>query len=578
MILFITSPVLAEDIARWEFDDRAGTGLSRAMNRAGPAAFDGGATGVSKDGQGALLVRRSLPGSIVRNLDVGEIQSGKIWMDVEFGGWDLRQEPAEEISFGFAGERDLEKVAARLERRRLTNSTIWIHAAADGPGSTDAPMDEFYSRVRLKPLRLVLECDLDRYVYAVYREESDGSWVTLGRGAITEGATIDYFSLRFTNRFNDDPSEYLTINRLAITRQDPLDRANSTDAGAAPFVTAWSWAVADGVTGEIVAGHEIDTPRKSASVTKAMTTFIVCEMAERDPAILTERVVFSDLAVQATGSTANIEAGESLTVRDALFAFMLPSGNAVGNALAEHFNDRLEPATPGEVGGTSSHPRANFLAEMNRTAARIGMESTLYRSAFGDGGTPDERTTTARNLLVLAHTAMTNELFREVVGAASHTAEIVRTDGSVRTATWRNTNQFLHQDDGYDGIKTGTTRFARACLLSSAAIEGRPWYGIVLGSNHSQRRYVDTRNLMTWAARLSRSEELVEVRSVSSVLDAVTPGLMAEANVPGVSVAFIENFRVVWLGQYGVVSMADRRPVTADTVFEAASMSKPAYA
>src|SRR5690606_5227366 len=137
--------------------------------------------------------------------------------------------------------------------------------------------------------------------------------------------------------------EFLNISRIAITREDPIDRSTWTPMADHPFVTAWSWAVADAETGEILASHEVDTPRKSASVTKAMTSYIVCELAERDPSILDEMLVFSELALRARGSSAHIEEGESLPVRDALYAFMLPSGNAVGNALAEHFNSRLAP-------------------------------------------------------------------------------------------------------------------------------------------------------------------------------------------------------------------------------------------
>jgi CubicO group peptidase (beta-lactamase class C family) len=65
---------------------------------------------------------------------------------------------------------------------------------------------------------------------------------------------------------------------------------------------------------------------------------------------------------------------------------------------------------------------------------------------------------------------------------------------------------------------------------------------------------------------------------VGSIIDEITPPLMEEWKVPGVSVALIEDFRVTWTGQYGVKTATDPRPVTAETIFEAASMSKPAYA
>ena len=49
---------------------------------------------------------------------------------------------------------------------------------------------------------------------------------------------------------------------------------------------------------------------------------------------------------------------------------------------------------------------------------------------------------------------------------------------------------------------------------------------------------------------------------------------MAELNVPGVSVAFIEDGKVRWARAYGVAEAGRKRPVTPATLFQAASMSK----
>lgn len=49
---------------------------------------------------------------------------------------------------------------------------------------------------------------------------------------------------------------------------------------------------------------------------------------------------------------------------------------------------------------------------------------------------------------------------------------------------------------------------------------------------------------------------------------------MAELNVPGVSIAFIEDGKVKWTRAYGVAEAGGARAVTPDTLFQAASMSK----
>lgn len=54
------------------------------------------------------------------------------------------------------------------------------------------------------------------------------------------------------------------------------------------------------------------------------------------------------------------------------------------------------------------------------------------------------------------------------------------------------------------------------------------------------------------------------------------PVLMDRALIPGLSVAVIQHGKVVWQSPFGVT--ANREPVTLNTIFEAASLSKPVFA
>jgi CubicO group peptidase (beta-lactamase class C family) len=56
------------------------------------------------------------------------------------------------------------------------------------------------------------------------------------------------------------------------------------------------------------------------------------------------------------------------------------------------------------------------------------------------------------------------------------------------------------------------------------------------------------------------------------------PRLLREGEVPGASIALIEDGRVVWVRGFGVRNAETRLPVTEHTVFEAASLSKPVVA
>lgn len=48
--------------------------------------------------------------------------------------------------------------------------------------------------------------------------------------------------------------------------------------------------------------------------------------------------------------------------------------------------------------------------------------------------------------------------------------------------------------------------------------------------------------------------------------------------VPGLSVAFFDHGRIIWARAYGLADVAAKKPVTAETLFQAASISKPGSA
>jgi CubicO group peptidase (beta-lactamase class C family) len=53
---------------------------------------------------------------------------------------------------------------------------------------------------------------------------------------------------------------------------------------------------------------------------------------------------------------------------------------------------------------------------------------------------------------------------------------------------------------------------------------------------------------------------------------------MAHYKVPGVSVAFFDHGQILWTRAYGFADVASKKPVTPDTLFQAASISKPVAA
>jgi CubicO group peptidase (beta-lactamase class C family) len=68
------------------------------------------------------------------------------------------------------------------------------------------------------------------------------------------------------------------------------------------------------------------------------------------------------------------------------------------------------------------------------------------------------------------------------------------------------------------------------------------------------------------------------VDHITARLERDLPALMKAADVPGLSIALVRNGKVAWVRAIGLKDSKSRYPVTEETVFEAASLSKPVFA
>ena len=167
-------------------------------------------------------------------------------------------------------------------------------------------------------------------------------------------------------------------------------------------------------------------------------------------------------------------------------------------ALAEHFGGRI-----GADGVLSERPETltedplpMFVKAMNDEAARLGMTSTHYENPHGLS--VGEHLSTANDLAILARTVFQSEVYRQYTGTRQHGTTVNGASGYQRNVVWKNTNELLGTE-GYDGIKTGTTDLAGACLVSTGVREDRRLFVVVLGAAASEARYTDSRNLYRWA-------------------------------------------------------------------------------
>ena len=236
-------------------------------------------------------------------------------------------------------------------------------------------------------------------------------------------------------------------------------------------------------TGDILYQKEAFTPMYPASTVKMMTAILVLENCSLD-----EPVTVSEFAISAVpqGYTlSSIQVGEILSVRDLLYALLVPSGNDAANVLAEYVAGNVE----------------NFATMMNEKATQLGCKNTNFTNPNGVHDV--NMYTTAYDLALIAKYAMDIEEFRTIISTEIYTlpsTNIYPADDRVL----HNSNHLINSSstDYYEyatGIKTGYTNAAQNCLVAGAKKDDVEFISVILGSTFGntteQSKFVDAKTL-----------------------------------------------------------------------------------
>lgn len=192
--------------------------------------------------------------------------------------------------------------------------------------------------------------------------------------------------------------------------------------------------------------------RFMASTTKILTAITVIENTS-----LEDIVTITKPMVAIEGSSIYLEVGEKITVLDLLFGLMLRSGNDAATALAIHTSTSIQ----------------EFAKLMNETAQKIGAKSSNFVNPHGLHD--NNHYTTAYDLSLISSYALKNPTFARLSATKTHTFE-----RDNKPYTFNNKNKILYTTDGGDGIKTGYTKKAGRCLVSSATRNGMQVVCVVL--------------------------------------------------------------------------------------------------
>jgi D-alanyl-D-alanine carboxypeptidase len=217
-------------------------------------------------------------------------------------------------------------------------------------------------------------------------------------------------------------------------------------------ISAKSAILMDASSGRVLYSKNADERSLIASTTKIMTGFLALQTSDT-----AEKVTIKREHTLVEGSRVYFKEGDVFTVEELLIGTLLQSGNDAALALADH------------CGGSDGV--AGFVKAMNDLARQLGMENTSFANPHGLNA--DNHYSTAEDMAILTRNAMSKPAFVAIVSQKT---------GSVGEVTVRNHNKMLWNYQGSNGVKTGFTRLAGRCLVSSAERNGQTLIAVTLNA------------------------------------------------------------------------------------------------
>ena len=240
-------------------------------------------------------------------------------------------------------------------------------------------------------------------------------------------------------------------------------------------------------TGRIIYEKNSTKQMFPASTTKVLTAILVLENCQ-----LTDIVTVRESALANIPQgyvTCNLQPGEELSVKDLLYALMIPSANDAAYVLAEHVAGSVE----------------GFSTMMNDKARSLGCTNTHF---VNPNGIHDEaHYSTAYDLYLITNYCMKNATFREIVATTEYTLPATE-KYPAEDRILKTTNDLIKPNTkGYFknaiGIKTGYTSKAGNCLIAGASRDGLEFISVVLNGGTTDSgenaRYADSKKLFNYA-------------------------------------------------------------------------------
>jgi serine-type D-Ala-D-Ala carboxypeptidase (penicillin-binding protein 5/6) len=263
---------------------------------------------------------------------------------------------------------------------------------------------------------------------------------------------------------------------------------NAAPASAAPErigTSAEAAALIDVKSGRLLYSQQGDKRMRIASLTKIMTAIVAIEQGK-----LSDMVKVSKNAFGKEGSSIYLKLGEEMSLHHMLYGLMLRSGNDAATAISEH------------IGGSEQ----GFVYLMNEKARQLGMSGSSFMNPHGLDH--NDHYSTANDMAKLTAYALSNPVFQEIVKT-----EVKKVPNPTESwdHVWSNKNKMLNIYEGSDGVKTGYTKIAKRCLVSSATRDGQQLAVVTLNDAND---WLDHSRLLDWGFKYYEQTPVVEKNEV----------------------------------------------------------------
>lgn len=219
--------------------------------------------------------------------------------------------------------------------------------------------------------------------------------------------------------------------------------------------------VVEAYSGKILVGANSAVKRPVASLTKMATAVVAVDWATATGTDINQFVLTAPQTVSLVGgpNPMNLQPGDTLTLRDALYSALLGSDNLAALTIADNIGRQILAKR-----GKNGDPVALFVAEMNKLAKFCGMTQTKFVNPHGLERPGAQGFSTAADMVRLGVVTMRRNAINFIVRQKDRRISVTGAGGA-RSFLVRNSNELVGEE-GILGIKTGTTTAAGPCLAT----------------------------------------------------------------------------------------------------------------